>query len=61
MHHHWELIRLKLPHKPFLIGFEFGVTWLRHVDWLLGEDILGYDGRTIRRHHIGPLGAAIGI
>ena len=42
MDHHWELLRLKLPHKAFLKGYDYESTWARHADWILGEDVYGY-------------------
>jgi hypothetical protein len=42
MAHHWELARLKLPNKPIFTNYEVKETWLQHIEWLLGEDILGY-------------------
>ena len=31
-----------MPFKQILAKFDFETTWLRHAEWLLGEDVLGY-------------------
>ena len=40
--HHWELARLKLPNKSVFTNYDVKETWLQHIEWLLGEDVLGY-------------------
>ena len=45
MAHHWELVRLKMPHQSAASDFDFKETLSVHVDWLLGEEIAGYTVR----------------
>ena len=45
MAHHWELVRLKVPHQSVVSDFDFKETISNHVEWLLGEDIAGYTVR----------------
>jgi hypothetical protein len=42
MSHHWELARLKLPSKGIFEDYSATDTWLIQIEWLLGEDVMGY-------------------
>lgn len=44
--HMWELLRLRLPGKSYLIGYDMRL-WEKYVEYLLGERVYGIDTKSV--------------